>query len=73
MRAEAKQAWAKVLELEKILFSNNSGISRLEVEENFVEFSNFIETRDANGKDLYPPSPCGKFLELDTSENIMFK
>ena len=71
MRAEAKQAWAKVLELEKILFSNNSGISRLEVEENFVEFSNFIETRDANGKDLFPP--YGKFLELDTSENIMFK
>ena len=71
MRAEAKQAWAKVMELEKILFSNNSGISRLEVEENFVEFSNFIETKSANGKDLYPP--YGKFLELDSSENIMFK
>ena len=71
MRAEAKRAWTTVLELEPILFSNSPGISRLEVEENFVEFSNFIETRSANENDLYPP--YGKFLELDSSENIMFK
>ena len=62
MRAEAKRAWTTVLELEPILFSNSPGISRLEVEENFVEFSNFIETRSANENDLYPP--YGKFLEL---------
>ena len=70
MRAEAKQAWAKVLELQTILFPNNFIFAKLEVEENFVEFSNFIETRSANGKDLYPP--YGKFLELHSSENIMF-
>ena len=70
MRAEAKEAWSKVLELETILFSNNFSFAQLQVEENFVDFSNFIETLRANGKDLYPP--YGKFLELDSSENIMF-
>ena len=70
MKNEARNAWAKILELETILFSNSS-LAELGVEENVVDFSSFIETRSANGKDLYPP--YGKFLELDTSENIMFK
>ena len=70
MKNEARNAWAKILELETILFSNSS-LAKLGVEENVVDFSSFIETRSANGKDLYPP--YGKFLELDTSENIMFK
>ena len=70
MRNEARHAWAKILELETVLFSNSS-FAELEIEENVVDFSNFIETRSANGKDLYPP--YGKFLELDSSENIMFK
>ena len=69
MRNEARHAWAKILELETILFSN-SNFAQNEVEENVVDFSNFIETRSANGKDLYPP--FGKFFELDTSEKIMF-
>ena len=71
MRAEAKQAWAKVLELETILFSKNFSFAQLQVEDNFVDFNNFIETLRANGEDLYPT--YGKFLELDSSENIMFK
>ena len=70
MKNEARNAWAKILELETILFSN-SPFAELEVEENVVDFSSFIETRSANGKDLYPP--YGKFLDLDSSENIMFK
>ena len=69
MKNEARNAWAKILELETILFSNSS-FAELKVEENVVEFSSFIETRSANGKDLYPP--YGKFLELHSSENIMF-
>ena len=71
MRAEAKQAWAKVLELETILFSNNFSFAQLQVEENFVDFRNFILTLRAKRKGLYPL--YGKFLELDSSENIMFK
>ena len=69
MKNEARNAWAKILELETILFSNSS-LAELGVEENVVDFSSFIETRSANGKDLYPP--YGKFLELHSSENIMF-
>ena len=69
MKNEARNAWAKILELETILFSNSS-LAKLGVEENVVDFSSFIETRSANGKDLYPP--YGKFLELHSSENIMF-
>ena len=69
MKNEARNAWAKILELETILFSNSS-LAELGVEENVVDFSSFIETRSANGKDLYPP--YGKFLELHSSENVMF-
>ena len=71
MKEKSKKAWAEVLELEPLLFSNNFSLNQLQIDDIFdPEFNTYIKSVMANPKSKGPA--FGKFCKLDFTENIMF-